>query len=136
MRRHVTVGGLLACLAAGPVDAQIASEGTVRGVVRDAGGGVLPGVTVTAVSRTVPGTHISLTEADGQYRLLNLPPAYSTPQPSSRASRSTSGRALRSAPDDQGGHEPAFRDSGIPSPEPRMERQQRSPRRASDCGEL
>jgi hypothetical protein len=57
-----------------PADAQIATEGTVRGVIRDAGGGVLPGVTVTAVSPTVPGTNVSVTESDGQYRLLNLQP--------------------------------------------------------------
>ena len=36
--------------------------------------GYPPGVTVTAVSPSVPGTHISVTESDGQYRLLNLPP--------------------------------------------------------------
>ena len=74
MRRRLNVVALLVMVTAGPVDAQIASEGTVRGVVRDAGGGVLPGVTVTAVSPTVPGTHISVSESDGQYRLLNLPP--------------------------------------------------------------
>jgi hypothetical protein len=59
---------------AGPADAQIASQGTVRGVIRDADGGVLPGVTVTAVSPTDPGTHITVSESDGQYRLLNLSP--------------------------------------------------------------
>ncbi len=74
MRRRLNVVALLVMVTAGPVDAQIASEGTVRGVVRDAGGGVLPGVTVTAVSPTVPGTHLSVSESDGQYRLLNLAP--------------------------------------------------------------
>jgi hypothetical protein len=34
----------------------------------------MPGVTVTAVSATAPGTHISVSESDGQYRLLNLQP--------------------------------------------------------------
>ena len=74
MRRRLKLVALLVFLTAGPVDAQIASDGTVRGVVRDAEGGVLPGVTVTAVSPTVPGTHVSVSESDGQYRLLNLPP--------------------------------------------------------------
>jgi hypothetical protein len=74
MQRRLNVVALLVLAAAGPVDAQIASEGTVRGVVRDAEGGVLPGVTVTAVSPTVPGTHITVTESGGQYRLLNLQP--------------------------------------------------------------
>ena len=74
MRRRVNVVALLVLVTAGPVDAQIASEGTVRGVVRDAGGGVLPGVTVTAVSPSVPGPHSGVSESDGQYRLLNLQP--------------------------------------------------------------
>ena len=74
MRQRLKLVALLVFLTAGPADAQISSEGTVRGVVRDAGGGVLPGVTVTAVSPTVPGTHISVSESDGQYRLLNLSP--------------------------------------------------------------
>ena len=74
MRQRLKLVALLVFLTAGPADAQISSEGTVRGVVRDAEGGVLPGVTVTAVSPTVPGTHISVSESDGQYRLLNLPP--------------------------------------------------------------
>lgn len=65
---------VLLLVMAGPVYAQVAVEGTVRGIVRDAEGGVLPGVTVTAVSPTLPGTHTSVSESDGQYRLLNLPP--------------------------------------------------------------
>ena len=65
MRERLTLVVLLVFLIAGPVNAQIASEGTVRGVVRDAEGGVLPGVTVTAVSPTVPGTHLSVSESDG-----------------------------------------------------------------------
>jgi hypothetical protein len=61
-------------VTAAPANAQISGEGTVRGVIRDAAGGVLPGVSVTAVSPTVPGTHHAVSESDGQYRLLNLPP--------------------------------------------------------------
>jgi hypothetical protein len=74
MRRLLNVVALLVMVTAGPMDAQIATEGTVRGVARDAGGGVLPGVTVTAVSPTAPGRHINVSESDGQYRLLNLQP--------------------------------------------------------------
>src|SRR5215510_456630 len=73
MRQRLKLVAMCVFMAAGPVHAQISSEGTVRGVVRDAEGGVLPGVTVTAVSPTAPGTHISVSESDGQYRLLNLP---------------------------------------------------------------
>jgi hypothetical protein len=74
MRQRLPLVVLLVFLTAGPADGQISSEGTVRGVIRDAEGGVLPGVTVTAVSPTVPGTHFSVSESDGQYRLLNLQP--------------------------------------------------------------
>lgn len=74
MQRRVSLVALLLIVTAGGVDAQIGSEGTVRGVIRDAEGGVLPGVTVTALSPTVPGTPISLSESDGQFRLLNLQP--------------------------------------------------------------
>jgi len=74
MRQRLKLVALLVLLSAGPAAAQISSEGTVRGVVRDTGSGVLPGVTVTAVSPTAPGTHISVSESDGQYRLLNLQP--------------------------------------------------------------
>jgi hypothetical protein len=74
VRQRLNLVALLVFVTAGPVDAQIAGDGAVRGVVRDAEGGVLPGVTVTAVSPTVPGTYVSVSESDGQYRLLNLPP--------------------------------------------------------------
>jgi hypothetical protein len=67
MRQRLNLVALLVFVtAAGSVDAQIANEGTVRGVVRDTWGGVLPGVTLTAVSPTVPGTHIAVSESDGQ----------------------------------------------------------------------
>jgi hypothetical protein len=74
MRRRLNVVALLVMVTAAPANAQISGEGTVRGVIRDAAGGVLPGVSVTAVSPTVPGTHLAVSESDGQYRLLNLPP--------------------------------------------------------------
>ncbi len=72
---RVPMLAVLWLFVAGPVDAQVIGQGTLRGVIRDAGGGVLPGVTVTAVSPTIPGTHVGVTDADGTYRLLNLPPA-------------------------------------------------------------
>ena len=58
----------------GSVWAQSSADGTVRGVLRDEQGGVLPGVTVTATSRTVPGTPTAVSEANGSYRLVNLRP--------------------------------------------------------------
>ena len=50
MRRRLNLLALLLIMTARPAYAQISGEGTVRGVIRDADGGVLPGVTVTAVS--------------------------------------------------------------------------------------
>jgi hypothetical protein len=54
------------------VDAQIASDGTA-GVVRDAEGEYYQ-VTITAVSPTVPGTHVTVSESDGRARFLNPSP--------------------------------------------------------------
>lgn len=54
--------------------AQMANEGTIRGVIRDEQGGAMPGVAVSASSPSAPGNHSAVTEADGSYRLLNLAP--------------------------------------------------------------
>ena len=54
--------------------AQIASEGSIRGVVKDAQGAVLPGVTITATSLTVAGLRTTMSDAQGDYRLTDLPP--------------------------------------------------------------
>ncbi len=58
--------------------AQTTAAGSVRGYVRDITGAVLPGVTVTATSPTVPGVFLATSDGEGYYRLLELPPgAYS-----------------------------------------------------------
>ena len=54
--------------------AQGGSEGTIRGYVKDDQGGVLPGVTVSATSPTVPGSRTAASNSEGFYRLINLPP--------------------------------------------------------------
>src|SRR6266540_2324357 len=53
---------------------QTTTDGSVRGVVRDEQGAVVPGVTVTAESESAPGAHMTTTDATGLYRLVNLPP--------------------------------------------------------------
>lgn len=58
--------------------AQTAAEGTIRGVVRDEQGGVLPGVTIEASSPDVAGVTVAVTDASGGYRLLTLSPAVYT----------------------------------------------------------
>ena len=53
--------------------AQTVTTGTITGLVQDAQGGVLPGVTVTAVHR--PDRRAAMratTQSDGRYTLLNV----------------------------------------------------------------
>jgi outer membrane receptor protein involved in Fe transport len=50
------------------------TDGSIRGFVRDEQGGAIPGVTVTAVSSDAPRPHAAVSDTDGLYRLLNLPP--------------------------------------------------------------
>ena len=45
-----------------------------RGYVKDEQGGVLPGVTVTAPVRRCLRRSSAVTDVDGYYRLINLPP--------------------------------------------------------------
>jgi hypothetical protein len=69
--RKVILAGFLAVLLAAPALAQV-QGGNIAGTVKDEQGGVLPGVTVT-LSGT-DRTTVFITEANGQYRFLNLPP--------------------------------------------------------------
>jgi len=71
-----TVWGMVVVLglAAGPVYAQVSAEGSIRGVARDAQGGVLPGVSITATSPAAPRGVTTVTDAEGGYRLQNLVP--------------------------------------------------------------
>lgn len=72
--KRLTLAAVILLLTSAAVWAQSASEGTVRGVIHDEQGGVLPGVTVNATSPTVVGTFTAVSETDGSYRLLNLRP--------------------------------------------------------------
>jgi len=49
-------------------------DGSLRGSVKDAQGGALPGVTVTATSPALLSASSVATDAGGTYRLINLPP--------------------------------------------------------------
>ncbi|MDO8679190.1 MAG: carboxypeptidase-like regulatory domain-containing protein [Acidobacteriota bacterium] len=74
MLRRITVvfvGLLLLILAASTADAQSA----LAGVVRDASGGVLPGVTVEAASPAlIEQVRSVITDDAGQYRIVDLRP--------------------------------------------------------------
>ena len=63
---------LLMCGLASPALAQ-GERGIIGGIVADAQGGVLPGVTVTARNVDTGFTQTAVTEADGQYRFGALP---------------------------------------------------------------
>jgi len=54
--------------------AQSASEGSVRGYVRDQQGGVLPGVTLTATTDAAPGVRTATSDGTGYFRLEGLLP--------------------------------------------------------------
>jgi len=59
--------------AAGEAVAQT-TEGSIRGYVRDQQGNALPGVTITATSPSMPTPRTGVTDQEGYYRLLNVPP--------------------------------------------------------------
>jgi len=60
---------------AAPATAQI-DQGRLTGTVKDAQGGVLPGVTVTAKSPALIGTRTVVSEGDGKYvtSFVSVPP--------------------------------------------------------------
>jgi hypothetical protein len=57
---------------ASPGYAQTVTTGTITGLVQDAQGGVLPGVTVTAVHTPTGASYEALTQGDGRFSLLNV----------------------------------------------------------------
>ncbi len=75
MVRGVSIAALLFALiaAAFPAAAQT-TNGVISGIVSDAQGGVLPGVTVTGRNIETGITRTVVTESDGRYRLAALPP--------------------------------------------------------------
>jgi Carboxypeptidase regulatory-like domain len=68
----IVAAGLL--LAPDLAAAQSTADGAVRGYVRDEQGAGVPGVTIVASSPTVGGTREAVSDAEGFYRLTNLPP--------------------------------------------------------------
>ena len=55
-----------------PGYAQTVTTGTITGLVHDAQGGVLPGVTVTAVHTPTGTSYEGLTQGDGHFSILNV----------------------------------------------------------------
>src|SRR5262245_64234958 len=69
--------GLVSAVLLWPVFAfaQATGTGIVTGRVVDSSGAVLPGVTVTMKSPQALGQFTAVTDAQGLYRISNLPPA-------------------------------------------------------------
>jgi hypothetical protein len=64
---------ILTVVSALPVAAQ-STGSSLRGYVKDEQGGVLPGVTVTATSPDMISPASGVTDGEGYFRLINLPP--------------------------------------------------------------
>jgi hypothetical protein len=72
--RLTTVAALAVCLALATSAAAQTETGRITGVVTDATGGILPGVTVTARAVGTGATRELTTDSAGQYVFANLPP--------------------------------------------------------------
>jgi hypothetical protein len=59
-------------LGSAPAAAQTATTGSLAGVVTDAQGGVLPGVTVTALHTPTGTSYDAITDGQGRYNILNV----------------------------------------------------------------
>ncbi len=73
IRSHLLFLGALLLLTATSALAQT-GQGSLRGYIKDEQGGALPGVTVSARSEALIQPVSSVTDAEGYYRLINLPP--------------------------------------------------------------
>ncbi len=69
--RFVAMALIVGCATAASAQQGL---GGLRGIITDAQGAVLPGVTVTVTSPTMLGPQVGVTNAQGEYRVLNLPP--------------------------------------------------------------
>jgi len=70
---------LIGLILPSPVAAQ-GGDGSLRGTVRDEQGGAMPGVTITATSPALITPAVAVSESDGTYRVINLPPGTYTVQ--------------------------------------------------------
>src|SRR5712691_300312 len=75
MLRRVSIAALAFALiaAATPAVAQT-TNGVISGIISDAQGGVLPGVTINARNAETGLSRTVVTEGDGRFRLAALPP--------------------------------------------------------------
>ena len=76
LKRIVWIGALLVSIVAPPSPAFAQTEAIITGVVTDSSGGVLPGVTVTAIHEATGNTFTSVTDERGIYRMQARVGAY------------------------------------------------------------
>ena len=74
MSRSLSLAVVLTLVLPAALLAQTGTQGSLRGYVKDAQGGALPGVTVTATSPELLRPVSGVTNEEGYYRLINLPP--------------------------------------------------------------
>ena len=72
--RIVLASVMALCLTVPHLASAQADLASIRGYVKDEQGAVLPGVTVTATGPQILAPVIGVTDGEGYYRLLNLPP--------------------------------------------------------------
>lgn len=91
---------IIAVLTIRAATAQTGGEGAIRGFVRDGQGQAVSGATITAKSPDAPRPLTTITESDGQFRLLNVPAVtfqsrqarldfQTQPRPASRCARAS-----------------------------------------------
>jgi hypothetical protein len=71
---RVSALGLVLSSSAFAVAGQTSSNGSIRGYVHDPSGAAVAGATVSATSPDAPTPFTSASDAEGYYRLLDLPP--------------------------------------------------------------
>src|SRR5947207_3900763 len=74
LRRVSLVVVVLALISLAATATAQTTNGVISGIISDAQGGVLPGVTVTGRNIETGITRSVVTESDGRYRLAALPP--------------------------------------------------------------
>jgi hypothetical protein len=76
----VLFGVLLVAFTVPSTSAAQGGDGSLCGAVTDEQGAAIPGVTITATSPTLIAPAVAVTESDGTYRVINLPPGTYTAQ--------------------------------------------------------
>src|SRR5919107_363913 len=72
---HAAIGALVLLVASATSAFAQLDRGTISGTIKDAQGGVVPGVTVTATATQTQQTRSTVTDGSGFYTFPNLQPS-------------------------------------------------------------